>query len=297
MQTLISDEVIARATLFAAIEGGSKFWSYEIDKVGPIAVLECLKSGIYAPEHHAAGKIAQVVRKFSGTDVLDRIHCFGASFITPEDSDWPIQLRDLTNQPIGLVLKGQRDRLSRLNKSISIVGSRNPTAYGIQVAELVAEDAVDCGWSVVSGGALGIDGAAHRGCIAADGVTFAVLGGGINKDYPISHTKLFEEISQTGLLISEVMPDVSAVKHRFLTRNRLIAALSKATVVIEAAARSGSIRTAHDAAELMRLVMAIPGSIFSPMSQGTHNLISQRCAEMVTSPQEVMELVMPLAVE
>ena len=297
MENLRKDEFFARAQLFAAIEGGSKYWSYEIDKVGPVAVLECLKTGMYSSEKHSAGQISQRVKNFTGEQVLDRIHESGATFVTPEDADWPEQLRDLTNRPIGLILKGQRDRLSRLKKSISIVGSRNPTEYGKQIAAQLAEAAVDCGWAVVSGGAVGIDGSAHRGCIDAEGVTFAVLGGGINKDYPISHRQLFDEISKTGLLISEVMPDVSAVKHRFLTRNRLIAGLSKATVVIEAASRSGSIRTAHDAAELMRLVMAVPGSIFSPTSQGCHSLISERSAEMVTSVKDVMELVMPLAVE
>jgi DNA processing protein len=125
----------------------------------------------------------------------------------------------------------------------------------------------------------------------------AILGGGFNKNYPAAHEKLFAEILQSGLLISEVMPDVHAASHRFLIRNRLIAAISKATVVVEAAFRSGSLRTARDAAEIFRPVMAVPGPINSPTSEGCHRLIAERCAELVSSISEVMELVLPLAVK
>jgi DNA processing protein len=195
------------------------------------------------------------------------------------------------------LIKGQREYLPNLIDSISIVGTRNPTPYGRRIAEDFGAGVADHEWAVVSGGAIGIDAAAHNGCLVGEGITVAVLGGGFNKNYPAAHEKLFAEISESGLLISEVMPDVPAIPHRFLTRNRLIAALSKATIVVEAAFRSGSLRTARDAAEIFRPVMAIPGPINSPTSEGCHRLIAERVAELVSSVSEVMELVKPISIK
>jgi len=146
----------------------------------------------------------------------------------------------------------------------------------------------------VSGGAYGIDTHAHRGCIAAEGRTIAVVASGIDVDYPAGNARLFAEIQESGAIISEVMPGVRARPERFLTRNRIIAAISLGTIVIEAAFRSGSLRTARDAAELMRIVMAVPGPITSPTSDGCHRLIGERCAEIVTSVSDAMELLEPL---
>ena len=126
------------------------------------------------------------------------------------------------------------------------------------------------------------------------GKTISILGSGFEKKYPKSNTKLFERIEESGLLISEVMPDVDPKPNHFLIRNRLIAALSNGTIVVEAAFKSGSIRTARDAAELYKPVMAIPGPINVPTSEGCHKLITERCAELVTSVSEVLELVNPL---
>jgi DNA processing protein len=165
----------------------------------------------------------------------------------------------------------------------------------VRVASDFAAGIADRDWAIVSGGALGIDSAAHFGALSAEGITFGVLGGGVNKPYPLANQKLFNEIRAKGVLISEVMPEVHPVPHRFLIRNRLIAALSKGTIVVEAAYRSGSLRTARDAAEIFRPVMAIPGPINVPTSEGCHKLISERCAELVSSVSEVMELVNPLA--
>ena len=221
----------------------------------------------------------------------------GAFILTPEDVDWPVSLNDLAAPPIALLIKGQREYLPNLVNSISIVGTRNPTQYGARIAGDFGVGVADHEWAVISGGAIGIDAAAHKGCLVGEGVTVAVLGGGFNKNYPATHERLFAEISESGLLISEVMPDVPAIPHRFLTRNRLIAALSKATVVVEAAFRSGSLRTARDAAEIFRPVMAVPGPINSPTSEGCHRLIIERVAELVSSVSEVMELVKPISIK
>ena len=284
---------LARAQLFAAIEGGSVPWYEEISKFGAIEVRDRLIAG----EYSAASKIRERLIQNSGEEILAEIAKAGAFILTPEDVDWPISINDLAAPPIALLIKGQREYLPNLVNSISIVGTRNPTQYGVRIAGDFGVGVADHEWAVVSGGAIGIDAAAHKGCLVGEGVTVAVLGGGFNRNYPAVHEKLFAEISESGLLISEVMPDVPAIPHRFLTRNRLIAALSKSTVVVEAAFRSGSLRTARDAAEIFRPVMAVPGPINSPTSEGCHRLIAERVAELVSSISEVMELVKPISIK
>ena len=284
---------LARAQLFAAIEGGSVPWFEEISRLGAVAVRDRLLSG----EYNSAGKIAERLKQSSGEEVLSEITKAGAFLLTPEDIDWPESLNDLAAPPIALLIKGQREYLPNLINSIAIVGTRNPTQYGLRIAGDFGVGVADHEWAVISGGAIGIDAAAHKGSLVGEGITVAVLGGGFNKNYPATHEKLFAEIAESGLLISEVMPDVPAIPHRFLTRNRLIAALSKATVVVEAAFRSGSLRTARDAAEIFRPVMAVPGPINSPTSEGCHRLIAERVAELVSSVSDVMELVKPLNIK
>ncbi len=288
--------LLARAQLFSAIEGGSIFWSNEIAELGVIVVKDRIVSGRYG-ESNSSPKIADRIKQSSGEEVITQITSAGAFLLTPEDIDWPVSLNDLAAPPIALLIKGQREYLPNLIDSISIVGTRNPTPYGRRIAEDFGAGVADHEWAVVSGGAIGIDAAAHNGCLVGEGITVAVLGGGFNKNYPAAHEKLFAEISESGLLISEVMPDVPAIPHRFLTRNRLIAALSKATIVVEAAFRSGSLRTARDAADIFRPVMAIPGPINSPTSEGCHRLIAERVAELVSSVSEVMELVKPISIK
>ena len=285
--------LIARAQLFAAIEGGSASWNEEIMKLGPVEVRDRLLKN----EYSTAGKITDRLKLSSGEEIISEITKAGAFILTPEDVDWPVSLNDLAVPPIALLVKGQREYLPNLVNSISIVGTRNPTQYGARIAGDFGVGVADHEWAVISGGAIGIDAAAHKGCLVGEGVTVAVLGGGFNKNYPATHERLFAEISESGLLISEVMPDVPAIPHRFLTRNRLIAALSKATVVVEAAFRSGSLRTARDAAEIFRPVMAVPGPINSPTSECCHRLIIERVAELVSSVSEVMELVKPISIK
>jgi DNA protecting protein DprA len=177
---------------------------------------------------------------------------------------------------------------------VAIVGTRNPTPYGIRNAGDFAAGFVDREWTIISGGAYGIDSAAHKGALIAEGSTVAVLAAGIDVAYPAGNARLFAEICENGALVSEVIPGAHAIPSRFLTRNRIIAALSQATLVVEAAFRSGSLRTARDAAELMRPVMAIPGPISAPTSEGCHRLIGERAAELVTSVGDAIELISTL---
>lgn len=277
----------ARATLFSCLEGGAEFWTREIKRDGALDVLGRIRNSGYDPI-----KFEKTISRVRATDpsaVLTAIASSGSQFLTPEDSRWPVKLDDLSAIPIGLVVKGCVDALQI--SSLAIVGTRNPTNYGVRVAGDFAAGFVDREWAIVSGGAYGIDAAAHRGALVAEGVTVAVLAAGIDVNYPAGHANLFAEIAETGALVSEVMPGVRAIPSRFLTRNRLIAALSGATLVVEAAFRSGSLRTARDAAELLRPVMAIPGPITSATSEGCHRLIGERAAEIVTSVVDALEFV------
>ncbi len=157
----------------------------------------------------------------------------------------------------------------------------NATEIGYGLAERA--------WSVISGGAFGIDAQAHRGAITAGGVTVAVLACGVDRPYPMAHTSLFERIADDGLIISEWPPGADPHRHRFLVRNRVIAALTRGTVVVEASARSGAKQTAHRAAQLGRRVMAVPGPVTSAMSVGAHQLLRQMDTRLVTSPAEIIE--------
>jgi len=290
----LNSELLAIGELFAAIEGGSEFWSNEVIAKGAEVVRDDLLADRYSPNKNSAAKIADRLRTLKGAEVLEEIDRAGGILITRLNEDWPEAIDDLAAPPIALTIKGDRGGLLRMKNSVAIVGTRNPTSYGARVAGDFGAGLADRDWSVISGGAIGIDSYAHKGALIAEGFTVAVLGGGISKSYPSTNQAMFEEIVETGLLISEVMPQVPALPHRFLIRNRLIAALSKATVVVEAAFRSGSLRTARDAAEIFRPVMAVPGPISAPTSEGCHRLISERCAELVASISDVMELVLPV---
>jgi DNA processing protein len=277
----------ARAILFSCIEPGHFFWSAEISAHGPLKVLESILSASYPAEKTKA--IIASIRVADVGQILYEIEKAGAQFLTPEHDHWPIGVNQLVNPPIGLIVKGESKCL--ITDSLAIVGSRKPTNYGANVASEFARGFSDLGWTIISGGAYGIDSYAHRATLQANGATIAVLATGIEVAYPKSNQKLFNEMSAHGALISELMPYESAMPSRFLVRNRLIASIAKATLVVEAAYKSGSLRTAHDAAELLRPVMAIPGPINSAMSQGCHRLISERAAELITSVADAVEFI------
>ena len=288
------NEVRARLILFSIIQPADPFWSYEISQRGGLAVYHRIISGNYYLKQQDILKLQQQIIQSQVKDLEVEISKAGGVFITPEDDDWPIALADLAIPPIGLVIAGDRSVLLKLDKSISIVGSRQPTNYGLQLSYSLASQASLAQLVVVSGGAYGIDTASHQGALSVGGISIAVLAGGINRLYPLENQKLFKDITKSGLLISEVMPNVESKPYRFLIRNRLIAALSRSTVVVEAKFISGSIRTARDAAEIFRPVFAIPGPVTSPLSEGCHRLIAERVADIATSLDEILEVITPL---
>ena len=284
------NEIDASLYLFANIEGGHVFWSNQVSELGPLVVYERLLSGKY--DRIKYEKLITNLRATNLEDVKESIVKSGSIFLSPQSTEWPASLNDLSATPFGLVVKGDLSVLT--DRSLAIVGTRNPTPYGLRIAGDFAAGFVDREWSIVSGGAYGIDSAAHKGALIAEGRTIAVLAAGVDVAYPAGNARLFAEIAENGALVSEVLPGSHAIPSRFLTRNRIIAALSQATLVVEAAFRSGSLRTARDAAELMRPVMAIPGPINAPTSEGCHRLIGERAAEIVTSVADAVELISTL---
>lgn len=288
------DEKTAKLILFSSVDPVDIFWQGEVLRNGAVDTYQKIIKG---SSYLKISDFPQIRNRAINVNVeylKSEIIAANAQFISSEDFDWPVSCQDLSAPPIGLIIKGERKLLTQLSKSISIVGSRRPTNYGLSVANQLATDASKQEIVVISGGAYGIDSAAHQATLMTGGKTLAVLAGGVNNLYPLENRQMFSKIAEKGLLISEVMPSVKTMPARFLNRNRLIAALSKTTVVVEAEFVSGSIRTARDAAEIFRPVFAIPGSISSKLSDGCHRLIAERIADIATSLDEIVEVIKPL---
>lgn len=301
------DEVrMARAALVWLVEPGHRTLGRMVREHGPVETLHRILGGTVPDRLGRA-----VSARLNAADPMERAEHLagetrrlGCRLVVPEDEEWPTQLDDLariavdrdprsdphTDPPLCLWVRGGAAALAEVTaRSVAIVGARAATSYGAHVATDLAFGLADRGWSVVSGGAYGIDGAAHRGALSAGGITAAVLASGLDIVYPVGHTSLFERIGADGLLISEWPPGSSPQRHRFLIRNRVIAALCRGTVVVEASARSGARNTARHTHDLGRMLMAVPGPVTSSMSVGTNLLIRQNDARLVTSASEVLE--------
>ena len=214
----------------------------------------------------------------------------GARLVLPGDDEWPERLSDLgAHAPTALWVRGSAASLAAVGAAI--VGARAASSYGEHVAGLLAGELAAQGVLVISGGAYGIDGAAHRAALGADGATVAVLAGGVDRAYPAGHSQLFARIAESGAVVSELPCGTAPTKWRFLARNRVIGALAAATVVVEAGWRSGSLNTAGHAATLGRPLGAVPGSILSSTSAGCHRLLREYDARCVTSAADVRELI------
>lgn len=206
--------------------------------------------------------------------------------MTLSDSDYPQALLQTADPPLILYMQGRSELLSAA--SVAIVGSRKPTPQGLDTAQKFASDLSRAGWTVVSGLAAGIDGAAHLGALQGDGSTIAVVGTGLGQVYPRAHTALARRIAEEGLMLSEFPLDMGPLPDHFPQRNRIIAGLSRGTLVVEAALRSGSLITARQAAEAGREVFAIPGSIHSPQARGCHVLLREG-AKLAETAEDILE--------
>ncbi|WP_314177023.1 DNA-processing protein DprA [Streptomyces winkii] len=215
----------------------------------------------------------------------------GGRFVCPGDREWPGQLDALgVTRPIGLWVRGDPYLRLWALRSVAVVGARACTEYGVHVASVLGAGLAERGWTVVSGAAYGVDGAAHRGALAAGGATVGVLACGVDVAYPPGHAELISRIAEQGLLLAELPPHDHPSPSRFVLRNRVIAALTRGTVVVEAALRSGSLSTARHARRLGRFVMGVPGPVTSGLSAGVHELLREE-GSIVTDAAEVIELV------
>lgn len=233
----------------------------------------------------------------NAAELRERAHQCGARPVVPGAPEWPTIFDDLADAaPMALWARGGGDLNQMLRKSVAVVGARSSSSYGEHQAASIAGDLSERGWTVMSGGAYGIDAAAHRGALATGGQTVAVMAGGVDRLYPAGNQDILEKIIETSAVVSETPPGWAPHRQRFLNRNRLIAC-AKATVVIEAAYRSGALSTATHAQELARPVAAVPGPVTSASSAGCHRLIREAGAILVTSAADVIELAGPLELE
>jgi DNA processing protein len=256
-----------------------------------ISASELDRFGVFEVAHHAArerwrprlslGAVKQAISK------MQQIKGF---MLTPVSAGWPEQLSDLGyNAPMALWVRGSQTSLDRLSKSVAVVGSRGATTYGEFATEAVVAALVEKGISIISGGAYGIDAMAHKSTLALQGNTVAVMAGGIDKLYPSGNSQLLKRVTETGAVLSEMPPGSIPTKWRFLQRNRLIAALSHSTIVVEANWRSGALNTATHAQTLEREIYAVPGPISSPKSAGTNKLIAEGRAQLIVDSADLLE--------
>lgn len=293
-------ERFARAHWSAVVEPGDADAGRLIERGGArtaLAALRAARHGSLATPDIPRAALDRWMPRLDAVDVaraLRQAARFQARLLIPGDPEWPVGVADLgPSAPVALWVRGDPQALAQLERSVALVGARAATGYGEHVAIEVAAGLVDRGFTVVSGAAFGIDGAAHRAALASHGTTVAFLAGGVDRFYPVAHESLLDRIVATGAVVSEVPCGTAPTRWRFLQRNRLIAAASAATVVVEAGWRSGSLNTAGHAAQLGRPLGAVPGPVTSSASAGCHRLIRDYGAVCVTTAAEVAELVDP----
>jgi DNA processing protein len=245
-------------------------------------------SGAHLIDVPRTRRFEQFRRAFDEEGFRRDLDARGLRFIARSDREFPPLLRSIHDPPPGLFVRGARDLALLAQRSVAIVGARACSPYGASVATNLGRELAAAGVPVVSGLARGIDAAAHRGALAS-GMTFAVLGCGIDRDYPRAHVVLAAEVAARGLIVSEYPPGVEPAPWRFPARNRIVAGLTQATVVVEARERSGALITADLALDEGREVLAVPGEITSALSRGTNQLL-RLGAVPVTCAADVLEV-------
>ena len=295
LSEIAGDERTARMVLSMLVEPDDAVTGRLLATAGGVETLRLAESDSSVP---GIGDVdAQVWRghfTHSAIDSLDerllQARRTGLGVLIPSDDDWPGSLSDLGERaPYVLWTRGASSFLARpLADLVTITGARAATSYGEHVTGTLASDLAAAKRIVVAGGAYGIEGAAHRGVLATGGDTIAVLASGVDRAYPAGHSELLGRVADVGLLVSEVAPGATPTRHRFIARARLMAALSAATVVVEAGARSGSMKVAHEAHQLGRAVGAVPGPVTSATSVGPHRLLSNGQAHVVTSAADIV---------
>ncbi|MET8045354.1 DNA-processing protein DprA [Micromonospora sp. NPDC005215] len=299
---------LARVALTWLAEPGTRVVHQLVERLGPVATLDLLLDG-GSPDGWlhttVAARSAAGDARAVAAEALDRADRLGARLVTPDDEEWParvaglstLRLPDVTRRvdgetapPLCFWVRGGWPLGEALDRSVAVVGARAATGYGQHVATELGYGLAERDWTVVSGGAFGIDAAAHRGALNADGLTVAVLACGLDRPYPMGNAALFDRIADTGLLVSEWPPGAEPLRPRFLIRNRVIAGGTLGTVVVEASARSGATQTARRAIYTNRVAMVVPGPVTSAMSVGAHELLREfPKARLVTGVAHVLE--------
>ena len=284
---------LARVTLSCGVEPGDGTTSSLIRQIGPVKALG--QSLVPKPHSRLAERLASVDPERQ----LEQAGRCGIRFVVPGDLEWPIaldQLDDATTEgafggtPPGLWVKGPMP-LTELATSVAVVGSRAASVYGVEMTRGVCEHLATAGVPVVSGGAVGIDFVAHDATLLAGGATVAVLACGVDRVYPAQNRPLLQHLAAEFAVVSEQPPSSGPTRPRFLARNRLIAAMTRGTVLVEAALRSGALNTAGWAELLSREVMCVPGPVTSYTSQGVNNWLRQGRGTVVTRGAEVLEMI------
>ncbi|MCW2599978.1 MAG: dna polymerase sliding clamp subunit [Frankiales bacterium] len=302
--TVDDDERLARLALARVAEPGSHDVHLALQQAPAAEVWASVKAGAPLGQlgQRALDGIAGRVDGYVPERDLERLGDLGGRVICPGDDEWPdgldwglgVMQGDVKGMapPWVLLVRGRHDLRKATATSVAIVGARAATAYGTHVAGELAFALAEAGTAVVSGAAYGIDGAAHRGALTARAApTIAVLACGLDIAYPRGHDRLLAQVAESGLIVSEVPPGCAPTRVRFLVRNRVVAALTRGTVVVEAALRSGSLSTANRALDLGRKVLAVPGPVTSAQSAGCHEWIRTQRAVLVTDAAEVLEVV------
>ncbi|WP_445516269.1 DNA-processing protein DprA [Streptomyces sp. NEAU-174] len=288
------EERLARAALTRLVEPGDETVGRWLRRMGPVALWRALTGKGKPPPGATGERLAGCALRAPGVDPVTDLALIarcGGRFICPGDLDWPGQLDDLGDaRPVGLWVRGAADLRMWALRSVAVVGARACSDYGAHVATSLGAGLAERGWVVVSGAAHGVDGAAHRGALAAGGATIAVLASGVDVPYPRAHAELIARMAEQGLVLAELPPGAHPTRPRFVLRNRVIAALTRGTVVVEAQYRSGSLVTARRAQQLGRSTMGVPGPVTSGLSAGVHELLRGE-AVLVTDAAEVAELI------
>ena len=291
--TPVTTDRDARRALGWVVDAGEPALAELVERLGAADAWAAVRHGSLGEEAavRAAALDLDTCRAAEGTA--------GVRYVVPGEEEWPVGLDDLVGLapvqrragvPLGLWLRGPGHLAALTERSVAVVGSRAATAYGNGVAADLGADLADAGVTVVSGGAFGIDAAAHRGALAVDGASVGVVANGVDVAYPPGNARIFDTLAARHLVVSELPPGSHPTRVRFLARNRLIAAMSGGTVVVEAALRSGARNTAGWATALNRPLMAVPGPVHSAASVGPHLMVRNGQAVLVSRAAEVLEL-------
>ncbi|MCL2652435.1 MAG: DNA-protecting protein DprA [Propionibacteriaceae bacterium] len=312
-----TDERLTRAALGSLLRFGATSVLALASRYGPDEAWQRVRAGVEVIDRQpddgdddcrvpSGDAFAAWANATNPREVADSTEQAGLRFLIPSDPEWPMALGELEGcavgsmggVPVGLWAAGPGRLASWSRKSVAMVGARAATRYGESVAlDMASNLAGEVGephWTIVSGGAFGIDSASHRGALLMRGHTIGVYAGGLDSPYPPGNYGLFKDLVDKGLVISELPPGAAPTRHGFLERNRLIAALSQGTVVVEAALRSGARNTATWAGELGRIVMAVPGPVTSSMSTTPHRLIRDGEAVLVSQVADIRAMLQPV---